>query len=82
MPQGLSRYSAVKNVTLRFISESAKLFPHIFTFFRNIMLAQPLISIRLTVTTQHPQQHELLLEFVAIKVDNNEQKGSLMPIEA
>ena len=48
MPQGLSRYSAVKNVTLRFISESAKLFPHIFTFFRNIMLAQPLISIRLT----------------------------------
>lgn len=48
MPQGLSRYSAVKNVTLRFLSESAKLFPHIFTFFRNIMLAQPLISIRLT----------------------------------
>jgi hypothetical protein len=24
MPQGLSRYSAVKNVTLRFISETAK----------------------------------------------------------
>ena len=48
MPQGLSRYSAVKNVTLRFLSETAKLFPHIFTFFRNIMLAQPLISIRLT----------------------------------